>query len=273
MNEVSREAIEQSGYRRDGFAEHYDAYRPAPPAVLLEALTRYAGGPPLQRVVDLGSGTGLSTRAWADRAGEVIGVEANPAMRVVAEARTTEPNVRYVEAFAAETGLPDRSVDLVTCSQSFHWMAREAVLAEAARILGPAGVFAAYDYDVPPFVHPDVDEAFADHLRLRMHFRDVHRVAAGWTRAPKNEHLAVIRESGHFAFVRELVLHDEGDAGVKEVLGFARSLGLVPELRALGVTDEELGLARLEETARRVLGGRTVPWLIGYRVRLGVMSG
>jgi hypothetical protein len=29
----------------------------------------------------------------------------------------------------------------------------------------------------------------------------------------------------------------------------------------------------LEETARRVLGGRTVPWLIGYRVRLGVMSG
>jgi SAM-dependent methyltransferase len=269
MNEVSREAIEQSGYRREGFAEHYDAYRPAPPAALLDALTRYTAGP-LRCVVDLGSGTGLSTRAWAGRADEVIGIEANPAMRAVAEARTTEPNVRYVEAFASETGLPNRSVDLVTCSQSFHWMAREAVLAEAARLLRPAGVFAAYDYDVPPFVHPDIDEAFADHLRLRMHFRDEHEVAAGWTRAPKNEHLAVIRESGHFAFVRELVLHDEGHAGVQEVLGLARSLGLVPELRALGVTDEELGLMRLEETARRVLGGQTVPWLIGYRVRLGV---
>ena len=272
MNEVSLEAIEQSGYRRAGFAEHYDAYRPAPPAVLLETLTRYVAGPPLDRVVDLGSGTGLSTRAWADRAGEVIGVEANPAMRVVAEARTAEPNVRYVEAFAAETGLPAASADLVTCSQSFHWMAREPVLAEAARILRPAGVFAAYDYDTPPAVHPDVHKAFADHLRLRRHFRDVHEVAAGWTRAPKTEHLAAIRESGHFAFVRELVLHDEGDAGVEEVLGLARSLGLVPELRALGVTDEELGLTRLEETARRVLGRRTLPWLIGYRVRLGVRA-
>ena len=47
MNEVSLEAIEQSGYRRAGFAEHYDAYRPAPPAVLLDTLTRYVAGPPL----------------------------------------------------------------------------------------------------------------------------------------------------------------------------------------------------------------------------------
>lgn len=272
MNQLSHEAIEQSGYRRDGFAEHYDAYRPVPPPVLLDVLARYLPGPPLRRVVDLGSGTGLSTRAWADRAGEVIGVEANPAMRAVAEARTAETNIRYVEAFAAETGLPAGSADLVTCSQSFHWMAREPVLAEAARILRPAGVFAAYDYDVPPLVHPDVDEAFADHLRLRRHFRDVHEVAAGWTRTPKSDHLAAIRESGHFAFVRELVLHDEGEAGADEVLGLAQSLGLVPELRALGVTEEELGLTRLEETTRRVLGGRRLPWLIGYRVRLGVVS-
>jgi SAM-dependent methyltransferase len=272
MNQLSHEAIEQSGYRRDGFAEHYDAYRPVPPPVLLDVLARYLPGPPLRRVVDLGSGTGLSTRAWADRAGEVIGVEANPAMRAVAEARTAETNIRYVEAFAAETGLPAGSADLVTCSQSFHWMAREPVLAEAARILRPAGVFAAYDYDMPPVVHPEVDRVFTEHLRLRRHFRDVHEVAAGWTRTPKSDHLAAIRESGHFAFARELVLHDEGEAGADDVLGLAQSLGLVPELRALGVTEEELGLTRLEETTRRVLGGRRLPWLIGYRVRLGVMS-
>ena len=270
MNQLSREAIEQSGYRREGFAEHYDAHRPVPPAVLLDTLTRYSGGPPLRRVVDLGSGTGLSTRAWADRAGEVIGVEANPAMRTVAEARTVETNVRYVEAFAAETGLPAGSAGLVTCSQSFHWMEREPVLAEAARILRPGGVFAVYDYDMPPVVHPEVDRIFAEHLRLRKHFRDVHEVTAGWTRMPKVEHLAAIRDSGHFGFARELVLHDEAEAGADDVLGLARSLGLVPELRALGVTDEELGLLRLEGATRRVLGRRRLPWLIGYRVRLGV---
>jgi SAM-dependent methyltransferase len=272
MNELSREAIEQSGYRRDGFAEHYDAHRPAPPAVLLDTLTRYVAAPPLGRVVDLGSGTGLSARAWADRAGEVIGVEANPTMRAVAEARTAETSVRYVEAFAAETGLCAGSADLVTCSQSFHWMEREPVLAEAARILRPGGVFAAYDYDMPPVVHPEVDRAFTEHLLLRRHFRDVHEVSAGWTRTPKVGHLDAIRKSGHFAFARELVLHDEGEAGVDDVVGLARSLGLVPELRALGVTDDELGLLRLEETASRVLGRRRVPWLIGYRVRLGVRA-
>jgi SAM-dependent methyltransferase len=272
MNQLSHEAIEQSGYRRDGFAEHYDAYRPVPPPALLEVLVRYLPGPPLHRVVDLGSGTGLSTRVWADRADEVIGVEANPAMRAVAEARTAETNIRYVEAFAAETGLSAGSTDLVTCSQSFHWMEREPVLAEAVRILRPGGVFAAYDYDMPPVVHPEVDLVFTEHLRLRRQFRDVHEVTAGWTRTPKTDHLAAIRESGRFAFVRELVLHDESDTGVEEVLGLARSLGLVPELRALGVTDEALGLTRLEEVTRRVLAHRRVPWLIGYRVRLGVKS-
>ena len=271
MNELSREAIEQSGYRRDGFAEHYDAFRPAPPGALLDALARYAGAQ-LRRVVDLGSGTGLSTRAWADRAEEVIGVEANPAMREVAEPRTDAPNVRYVDAFAAETGLPSAFADLVTCSQSFHWMEREPVLAEAARILCPGGVFAAYDYDMPPVVHPEVDRAFTEHLRLRRHFRDVYEVEAGWTRRPKAEHLEAIRESGHFAFAREFVLHDEADGGAEDVVGLARSLGLVPELRAFGVTDEELGLTQLEDVTRRVLGSQQVPWLIGYRVRLGVLA-
>jgi SAM-dependent methyltransferase len=270
LGEFSREAIEQSGYRREGFAEHYDAYRPRPPDVLLDALTRYAGGPPLRCVVDLGSGTGLSTRAWAERAGEVIGIEANGAMLAVAEAQTAQANIRYVEAFAHETGLPEGCADLVTCSQSFHWMDREATLAEAARLLRPGGVFAAYDYDVPPLTHPEIDAAFTEHLKLRRRFREQHRISAGWTRAPKHEHLDLIRESGLFAFAREAVLHDEGEVGREEIVGFARSLGLVPELRALGVTDEELGLTRLEEVTRNVLGDRRVPSLIGYRARLGV---
>ena len=41
------------------------------------------------------------------------------------------------------------SADIVTCSQSFHWMEPEPTLAEIARILRPGGVFAAYDYDWP----------------------------------------------------------------------------------------------------------------------------
>jgi SAM-dependent methyltransferase len=269
MNEFSREAIRQSGYLRDGFADFYNAHRPRPPEELLDALARYAGGR-LELVVDLGSGTGLSARAWAARAAEVVGVEPNESMRSVAVAHTAETNVRYVAAFADETGLPDESADLVTCSQSFHWMDRAAVLAEAARLLRPGGVFAAYDYDMPPLVHPEIDAAFRDHLERRRRFRDEHKVEAGWTRMPKPTHLDAIRESGHFRYAREAVFHDAADVDADRIIGLTRSLGLVPELLALGVTEGELGLTALEETTRRVVGRRRVRWVLGYRVRLGV---
>jgi SAM-dependent methyltransferase len=144
------------------------------------------------------------------------------------------------------------------------------VLAEAARILRPGGIFAAYDYDYPALIHPEVDAAFVEHTRLRAHWRNEHRVEAGWTRTPKTGHLEAIRESGHFRFAREFVVHDELAADADEIVGFARSLGLVPELIALGVSEADLGLTALEETTRRVVGDRRVPLVFGYRARLGV---
>lgn len=63
-----------------GFSSHYDEVRPAPPdalAPLLCAMTRVAR-PGL--VVDLGSGTGLSTCHWSEKAERVIGVEPTQSM-------------------------------------------------------------------------------------------------------------------------------------------------------------------------------------------------
>ena len=199
MTEFSRQAIHQSGYLRAGFADEYDRFRPAPPAVLLDALARYAGSPEPARVVDLGSGTGLSTRAWADRADEVIGVEPNPEMRKVAERRTEQPNVRYVEAFANDTGLEPASADLVTCSQSFHWMERGPILAEAARILRPAVSSRRTTTTAVALIDPEVDAAFEAISSCGGDYRDEHKVEAGWTRTPKTGHLDAIRESGLFA--------------------------------------------------------------------------
>ncbi|HEX2293077.1 MAG TPA: class I SAM-dependent methyltransferase [Gaiellaceae bacterium] len=270
MSERWSQAFRESGYLDEGFAERYERFRPAPPAVVLDALERYAGGPPLALVIDLGSGTGLSTRAWAERAKEVVGVEPNPEMRRVAGAQTARRGVRYLDAFAQRTGLPSGSADLVTCSQSFHWMDRAAVLAEAARILRPGGVFAAYDYDAIPVVHPRVEAAWEEFLLLRARYRDELGMVAGWTRDPKAEHLEAIRASGHFSFARELVLHDEWEAGAEDLIGYARSLGLIPQLLARGATEEQLGLTALDEAIQEVLGAGRLPCLVGYRVRLGV---
>src|SRR4051794_29589170 len=169
VSEFSRTHIARSGYAREGFAVLYDEQRPRPPSGLIDVLLHVVQTDRPRLVVDLGAGTGLSTRAWAERADKVVGVEANAAMVERARAATTAPNVEYVEAYAAETGLREGGADLVTCAQSFHWMEPQPVLAEAARLLRPGGAFAAYDYDVPfgLVVHPEIDEAWIAHFAGR----------------------------------------------------------------------------------------------------------
>ena len=262
----SERLLSDSGYSHTGFAQGFDTNRPSPPDVLLDILCLEAQVERPKLVVDLGSGTGLSTRAWAERADDVVGVEASPEMCEQAERATAADNVRFVQAYAQATGLPDGAADIVTCSQSFHWMEPTTTLAEAARILRPGGVFAAYDYDWPPIVHPEVEAAFEElvrHIGMR-------RARRGQPRHTKDMHLDRMRESGHFRFVREAVLHSRERGSADRIVGMALSLGPLTVLLNDGVSEEEIGLAALREVASRALGDREVELLLGYRVRLGV---
>jgi len=266
----SRGLIDRSGYELEGFADTYDGFRPAPPSALLEILTLVARVERPALVVDLGCGTGLSTRAWAPRADEVVGVEANPRMLARAQAATRAGNVRYVEAFADATGLADGSADLVTCAQAFHWMEPAPVLAEAARILRPGGVFAAYDYDVPPVVHPELDAAFARHAVARGEARGRLGLEAGALTWPKEQHLEQIRASGRFRFSRDVLCHGFGETDAERVRGLAESLGGPRAIFDGRAPEVDETFEQLVETARRVLGGGTCRMVVCYRVRLGV---
>jgi ubiquinone/menaquinone biosynthesis C-methylase UbiE len=265
--DFSRKLIESSGFDRTGFAAHYDRFRPRPPRALLEVLCRYARVERPALVVDLGCGTGLSTRAWSGTAGLAIGIEPNPAMLAAAK---PAPGVEYREAFADETGLEDNCADVVTCSQSLHWIEPETTFAEAARILRTGGIFAAYDYEWPPIVDPEVDEAFRAYQGRRREVRRARGIQRGADRWGKEQHLDRMRASGRFRYCRELVLHsiEEGDA--ERIAGFARSLGLPVADMSDAELEQELGIDELEEVARLVLGDRTVPFFLGYRVRLAV---
>ena len=255
---VADSVFEPSGHRAKGFAERYDSYRPRPPSALLDLLCRLAGVERPRLVVDLGSGTGLSTEVWADRADAVVGIEPSPDMRMVAASRAPS-NVRYLDAEATSIGLPDASADVVTASQSLHWMEPEPTFAEVARILRPGGVFAAYDYDWPPTIHPEVDAALEECVRR----------SAFWGPAEKERHLERMRSSGRFRYPKEVLLHGEEEGGAERVVGLASTAGPVARRLAEGATEEELGLTELRAAAERVLGGRAVPWLVSYRVRLG----
>jgi SAM-dependent methyltransferase len=258
--------LRASGYGRTGFARGYDSYRPSPPSALLDILCLEARVERPRLVVDLGSGTGLSTRAWAERADEVVGVEASPEMREQAEESTSAENVRFVQAYAQETRLPAGAADIVTCSQSFHWMEPVATLAEVARLLRPGGVFAAYDYDWPPVVHPEVEAAFEEVVRTI----GMRRALRGQPRHTKEMHLDRIRESGHFRHAREVVFHSRERGGAERVVGMALSLGPLSVMLNEGVSEEELGLAQLREAVSAALGDREVAMFLSYRARLGV---
>ena len=158
-------------------------------------------GPAL--VVDLGSGTGLSTRVWADRADEVVGVEASEQMRVRAEEATAAANVRFVQAFArrrpaSRTRRPTSSrarSPFTGWSPSRRWP-------RSRGSSGPGGVFAAYDYDWPPVVHWEVERAFDDLVkRLGEHRGEKRRPRYGEGRPPR-------AHGGE----RPLPVHARGDA-------------------------------------------------------------
>jgi SAM-dependent methyltransferase len=268
VTEFSQNLIARSGYDRPGFAAGYDRFRPRPPRALLETLLQVAGVGRARLVVDLGCGTGLSTRAWADDADEVVGVEPNRAMVEIAVAETKAANVLFVHAFGQDTRLAGGGADLVTCSQSLHWMEPEPTFAEAARLLRPGGVFAAYDYDLPPTCAWEAEAAWEAHGERRLAARRRYGIQIGADRWKKSGHLERLRASGRFRFCSELVLQSVEPGSAARLAGLARSLGLP----AAGDADleQELGIPQLEAAARAALGDDEVPFRFGYRVRYGV---
>jgi len=258
-----RRRLDQSGYGRPEFAAGYDTFRPAPPGALVELLPPLAG---VERpvVVDLGSGTGLSTRPWAAGADEVIGVEPNAAMLRQAAALTPAPNVRYVNASAYATGLPDGHADLVTASQSLQWMRPDLVFPEIQRILRPGGVFCAYEYFAvqTPLWEPE-EEFGAVRERTATLRQERGLVQQIWPVSRER-----LEESGVFRLVRQLALHGVERGDGDRLIGFALSQGTVSTLLEAGTTEQDVGLDRLRAAATRMPD--PVPWWISYRVWLGL---
>ncbi len=90
-------------------------------------------------LVDVGCGTGISTRQFAAHGVDTIGVEPNDAMRARAEAEPESATTRYVKGTAEATGLPDGCATAVLAAQAFHWFDAPAALREFHRLLRPGG--------------------------------------------------------------------------------------------------------------------------------------
>jgi SAM-dependent methyltransferase len=134
----SLERVASRGERSMSFgavAAAYDRLRPGPPPDAVDWLL------PARRdvVVDLAAGTGLLSRALAEKAGHVIAVEPDERMRSVLQARSAD--VEVLAGRGESIPLPDASADAVFVSSAWHWMDPSLTVPEIARVLRDGGRF------------------------------------------------------------------------------------------------------------------------------------
>lgn len=127
--------------RFNGLADVYAANRPTYPSQAVDFLLAHCGWIPGDTLIDVGCGTGISTRIFAERRLRVIGIEPNAEMRRAAQLAAGDGPVppEYRDARAEATGLAEASADGVLCAQAFHWFDPQAALSEFRRILKPGG--------------------------------------------------------------------------------------------------------------------------------------
>lgn len=124
-------------------AARYTAGRPYFHPIVIERIKRFLSlDKPLARALDVGCGTGLSTVALKEIAREIIGVDASAEM--IAHAQS-DPRIEYGVASAEKLPFREAEFDLITLSQSFHWLDREKFLKEADWVLRAGGWLVVYD--------------------------------------------------------------------------------------------------------------------------------
>ena len=140
-----------------GVANQYADFRPHYPAALFDFLATVV---PLNLPVwDCAAGNGQATLDLAARFPRVIATDAS---REQIAAATPHPRIEYRVAPAEQSGLPDRSIGLITVAQALHWFDLTRFYQEVARVLSGDGVLAVWAYGVNHVEGSEVDRLVQD---------------------------------------------------------------------------------------------------------------
>ncbi len=137
-------------------AERYNRARPSYPDALVQ---RIIAASPGRDIVDVGCGTGITSRLFQAAGCRVLGVDPDPRMADLARQSGIEVEVARVEDWDPA----GRQFDAVIAGQAWHWVDPVAGAAKAARALRPGGLLALFwNSFLPP---AGLNEAFEEVLR------------------------------------------------------------------------------------------------------------
>jgi SAM-dependent methyltransferase len=195
-------------------AADYVKYRPSYPAAAIDAILAGLGEPSQLTAADIGAGTGISSRHLAERGVRVLAIEPNAEMRQAAAPHTL---VEFRDGTSEATNLPDSSLDLVACFQSFHWFNPVLTLPEFRRILKPSGRLA---------VVWNLEDG-ADALTLG--YNQIAKTASNSHPAQKRDRaIEPVLASSDFSDVRSSEFANRQDLDLAGLIGRAKSASYIP---------------------------------------------
>lgn len=265
--------IDPAASRFKGFCFDYDRFRPVPPDDLMELGAGWAAACPLKLVVDLGCGTGLSTRPWSSRAEAIIGLDPSADMLEAARAATSASNIIYRHGSGQDTSLNNEVADIVTCSSAVHWMEPIATVDEIARILRAEGILLVYGHYYPVFLRSHQLSAFYERWRKNLdhlEYKTEKQVAQKW---PLADLYAAVERHTQFGYTRKHYLHSKLNWSPKEIEGFFRAHAGVPFLFERGYTNADLMFDELKRIMDGFDADQSTPLHLTYNVFLAVKEG
>lgn len=138
-------------------AKDYSSYRYGYPEEIYQRLIQFNIGLPNQKILDIGTGTGYLARGFAKLGAHVTGLEPSFELVIVAKDLDKAQNVSidYVIGKAEELPFENRSFDIVTAGQCWHWFERNTAAMEVKRVLKEQGKLVITHFDWLP-IHRNV---------------------------------------------------------------------------------------------------------------------
>ncbi|XP_077861677.1 putative methyltransferase DDB_G0268948 [Saccoglossus kowalevskii] len=130
-------------------SDAYYKFRPSYPTAVVERIITFLGhksSGPYNLAVDVGCGSGQSTRLLCDHFEKVIGYDVSESQVQYAVESNHSTNIEYKLGSAENIPVADSTVDLVTSATASNWFDEQHFYNEVDRILKPNGCVAIYGY-------------------------------------------------------------------------------------------------------------------------------